>query len=95
MFKTIYPEYKWDIYKFLKVPKGYITYLLENSSEQKEFVDYLAKKFNITQTNDWYSITNKQLSQVITIDMTTVMKFVKSYYPDLDLKNFQLKNTRK
>ena len=80
----MYPEYKWDIFKFSQVPNGYLTYLLENPSEQKEFVSYLEKKFNIKQTSDWYGITKNQLKQVISIDLQTVMKIVKQFYPEID-----------
>ena len=85
MVQTIYPENKWDMYKFSSVPRGYKKQLLENTTEQKEFVKYLEKRFNITQTNDWYGITNKQLSQVMTIDVQTALKIIKNYYPDINL----------
>ena len=45
ILQTIYPEYKWDVYKFSQVPKQYISFLLENVSEQKEFVNYLEKNY--------------------------------------------------
>ena len=86
ILQTIYPEYKWDVFKFSQVPKGYISYLLENVSEQKEFVNYLEKKFNIKQTDDWHSITNNQLKEVISIDLKLVMKIVKQFYPEIDDK---------
>ena len=95
MFQTIYPEHKWDIYKFLQVPQGYKKKLLEDSSTQKEFVHYLEKKFNITQTSDWYRVTTNQLSKVISIKLSTAMGIVKNFYPELNIKNFQLGNTLK
>ena len=87
--QTTYPEYKWDIYQFLKVRSGYLTYLLETVSEQKEFVKYLEKKFNIKQTIDWYGITSTQLNQIISIDLYTAMKIIKRFYPNIDLSNFR------
>ena len=90
ILQTIYPEYKWDVYKFSKIPNGYITYLFENPSEHKDFVNYLEKKFNIKQTIDWYSVTNKQLKELRSIDPQTVRKIVKKFYPEIDINNFQL-----
>ena len=89
MLKTVYPEHKWDVYQFLKVPRGYIEKIMENPSEQKELVKYLEKKFNITQTADWYLITSKQLKEVVSIDLTTIMNIVKNYYTDINLNNLQ------
>ena len=89
MFQTIYPEHKWDIYKFLQVPQGYKKKLLEDSSTQKEFVHYLEKKFNITKTSDWYSITHQHLKQILKINISTAMGIVKNFYPELNIKNFQ------
>ena len=88
LIKTIYPEHKWDMYQFLKVPTGYIKDLLQNPILQKEFVNYLEKKFNIRQTNDWYSVTQKQLKQVLSIDIITAMKIIKNYYPEINVDKF-------
>ena len=92
ILQTIYPEYKWDIFKFSKVPNRYITHLLEDSSEQRNFVDYLEKKFDIKQAIDWYGVTDKQLKQVVKIDLQTVMKIVKKFYPEIDVKQFENSN---
>ena len=87
--RKIYPEYKWDVFKFSQVPKGYVSYLLENPSLQKEFVNYLEKKFDIKETVDWYGVTSNQLKQVISIDLQTTMKIVKQFYPEIDVKNMK------
>ena len=89
MFQTIYPEHKWDLYQFLTVPQGHASKLLENPVYQKEFVDYLEKKFNIKQTSDWYRITKNQIREVIHLNLSTVMSIVKNFYPELNLKNFE------
>lgn len=95
MFEAVYPEHKWDLYKFSKIPQGHVKQLLENPSEQKKFVKYLEQKFNVTRTSDWYLITSKQLKEVVSIDLKTLMNIIKNIYPDMDIKNvnYKLKNT--
>ena len=84
LLKIAYPEYKWDVYKFTKAPNGYKVRLLEDPSLQKEFVNYIEKKFNIKQTSDWYSITSLQLKRIIHIDFHDALKIIKKVYSDLD-----------
>ena len=89
MFQTIYPEHKWDLYNFVQVPQGHVKQIMENPSEQKEFVKYLEKKFNIKQTSDWYLVTSKQLREIVSIDLSTLMNIVRNIYPDINPKNIQ------
>ena len=89
ILQKTYPEYNWNVYQFSKVPSGYKTHLIENTSAQKEFINYLEKKFEIKQTTDWYAITQLQLNQVITIDLRIAMKIVKKFYPEIDITRFE------
>ena len=89
MFQAIYPEHKWDFFQFSRVPNDHNKRLLEDNSEQREYVKYLEKKFNINQTNDWYNITSQQLREVTSLDMNSAMKIIKRFYPELNLKKIQ------
>ena len=93
MFQKIFPNYNWNIYYFAKVPNGYLQELNSNHNEQMNLVKHLVEVFNITETKDWYMISAKQLSKVISLSIFDVMKIVKQFYPDLDLKYFQNNNT--
>ena len=93
MLKTIYPEHNWDVFKFLQIPRNFKKKILEHPSYQHQFINYLVKKFNINQTNDWYSVSAKELKKILTIDVQTAMKIVKIFYPDLSLKNLSFGNT--
>ena len=61
--------------------------MLENPSLQKEFVNYLEKKFGIKNTMDWHSISSNQLKEVVCIDLRTAMKIVKNIYPEINNNN--------
>ena len=93
LLQAVYPEYQWDIYQFAKLPNGYFSQMLESSSLQEEFVKYLEKKLNITQTSDWYLVTTDQIQKFMSVNLSQVMKIVKNYYPDLDMKYFTYGNT--
>ena len=95
LFKSIYPEYIWDMYKFDRVPYRYYNLLNESVSHQQEFVNYLEKKFNIKKTSDWYLITFDRLSEIISINLSDAMKIVKKYYNDLDMNYFTFGNSLK
>ena len=90
ILQTVYPEYKWDVYKFSQVPNGYITYLLENSTDQNKFFNYLENKFDIKQTSDWYGITSNQLKQIVSTDMQTTIKIIKQFYPEINEEYFKI-----
>lgn len=88
LFMSIYPDYKWDVYKFNKLPNGHIKLIQNSPSHQQEFIEYLIKQFNIKQTSDWYLVTTDRIMEVITMDLSTLMKLVKKHYPDLDMNYF-------
>jgi hypothetical protein len=46
--ETVYGEYQWIPYKFT-LGHGYWT----DISNQKEYFEYVAQKFNIQQPEDW------------------------------------------
>ena len=92
LLNTLYPNEEWDIYQFNKLPYGFKKTIKIDTKVQKEFVQYMEKKFNITKTSDWYLITTKQLHEIITMNITDAMSIVKQYHRDLDMKYFQYGN---
>ena len=52
------------------------------------------EKFDIKQTSDWYGITKNQLNQIIKIDLRTAMNIIKNFYPEIDVKNMQIGNSK-
>ena len=49
----VYPEYDWKIWKFEKVPQKFWSEI----KNQREFFDYLGKKLNIMNWEDWYKVS--------------------------------------
>ena len=92
LLEVIYPNYPWDKYQFKSVPKGFKKSLTDNIENQKEFVNYLVKKFNIKETSDWYNITSNRVMEVISMKVSDVMEIVKKFYPDLNMKLFHFSN---
>ena len=94
LFQKIFPDFSWDPYLFGKLPNNFLPKLSENLSDQENFVKFLKNYFNIKNTSDWYSVNSNQLSQVISLKISQVMKIVKKFYPDLDLKKFEQSKNR-
>ncbi len=55
----IFLIYEWDITRFSNVPRGY----WENTSNQRNFLDSVAKKLNITDAEGWHAHYRKGLKQ--------------------------------
>jgi hypothetical protein len=55
MLSTVYPEYKWLPWKFVKTKNNFT----KEQSNHKELVDDLGKQLNIKELSDWYKITNE------------------------------------
>jgi hypothetical protein len=50
---SIYPEHKWEIWKFPTVPRDYWS----NLANQREYFDWLSRKLGIKNYEDWYNVT--------------------------------------
>jgi len=57
MLQSVYPEHNWNIYKFDKVPYGH----WESMENQKKFMDWLGVELGVTEMQDWYKITQKEM----------------------------------
>ena len=90
LLEIVYPNYKWDLYRFKSgVPKGYLQDLSKSPEDQIKFIEYLVEKLEIKKTVDWYLITSNQLQDIVSIGTMDTMIIVKKYYPDLDLDYFR------
>lgn len=58
MIQHVFPEYKWLTWKFTHVPSNY----WKEAEHQRQFLDWVATQLNIKQWEDWYDITQHQLS---------------------------------
>ncbi len=52
-------KYNWDIFNFTQLPSGY----WNDISNQRSFLEGLAKKLHIDTKDDWYKITQATLNQ--------------------------------
>jgi len=53
----VYPEHKWEMWRFDVAPLGW----WREPNNQRQFIQHLAKKLNIKEPSDWYSITMEQI----------------------------------
>lgn len=47
---NVYPEYKWQPWRFVKAPKGY----WQSTQNLRDYIEWLGKQLGITQLDDWY-----------------------------------------
>jgi hypothetical protein len=59
MLQHFYPNVEFDYWKFDHVPSGYWS----ERKNQRRFFDWLASQLNIKEVNDWYSVTQLELSK--------------------------------
>ena len=60
MMISVYPEYNWLFWRFIKPPK----HCWEKPESQRQFLDWMGEhKLNIRTMNDWYDVTRDQLLQ--------------------------------
>eukprot|EP01118_Nematostelium_gracile_P009096 TRINITY_DN3048_c0_g2_i1.p1 TRINITY_DN3048_c0_g2~~TRINITY_DN3048_c0_g2_i1.p1 ORF type:complete len:398 (-),score=57.98 TRINITY_DN3048_c0_g2_i1:17-1066(-) len=57
MVTSLFPEHDWDPMKFGRVARG----TWANPASHRDFVNKLAKEFNISNMEDWYNITRTKI----------------------------------
>jgi hypothetical protein len=62
LLSTVYPEHNWLPWKFALCPKNY----WEDDKNQRKFIEWAEKQFNIKEMSDWYNITHKVTLPLIT-----------------------------
>ena len=55
---SMYPDYNWIIWKFKKVKSNY----WQNKENHKKYMDWLGKELGYTTMEDWYKITQKDIT---------------------------------
>jgi len=55
--QAIYPEFRWQWWKFSNKPKGPWT----DTKKAEEFLNVIAKRLQISQLDDWYRVSRKDL----------------------------------
>jgi hypothetical protein len=60
MLSTVYPEYDWLPWKFVKCPHDY----WDDLKNQRKFMDWVATQLNIKEMSDWYNVAS-QVSRII------------------------------
>ncbi len=53
LLSTVYPEYKWDVTKFIHLPHQF----WDDTSNQRVFLENLAKELNIVNQDGWGKLT--------------------------------------
>jgi len=81
--RTIYPEYNWIETKFLHVSKNY----WKDLENQKNFLEEIGKKLNITKLEDWYGVKYDDIEKkggrtLLLYHINSVNELLKFHYPD-------------
>ena len=76
----VFPEYNWNLFKF-QVPKGY----WDDVNVQRKFLEEISSKLKINSLEDWYSVTNKDISRLggsaLLKRSTNLLELLKKVYP--------------
>ena len=82
----VYPDYKWLMWKFNSVLKGY----WKNKDNHKIYGDWLFQEQGYTNMEDWYKITKDKISDNYGGGLFTdyyqnsLIKFLKEIYPEYE-----------
>ena len=94
--KTIYPNYEWDDFKFIRKSKNFWC----NPTTGRRFFDYIYKKHNFKSLDDFYSISINLILQNKGKSLVNKSKFgifalLKKAYPEhnWDLQTSQFRKT--
>jgi len=90
--KTVYPEYKWQFWKFSTVPVGE----WEELANQRAYFDWYAKEYGIQKPMDWFKVSAADLHKrqgrgLLTIYDDSIVKAVQHVYPEI-LQDEEVKN---
>ena len=58
MLLNIYPEHKWELWRFNKVPQKWWK-SLEN---QREYLDHVSRELGFKDLNSWYGVSHSKLT---------------------------------
>lgn len=80
MLKTHYPDHDWCIHKRKQRPNGY----WKEKKNHRQYLDIIAKKFDIKEPSDWKNIT---LSDLYENGASSLFRYYPSFYDAL-VKNY-------
>ena len=83
-------EYKWDIWKFRKIPKPILAKLRTDLTVQKEFLNYLMKEEYLTSVDELLSITKQKLRKYASLTHMEYINLVKTVYPETNSSEYGL-----
>jgi hypothetical protein len=80
---NIYPEHKWFVWKFKKVPEDF----WKDRKNQLDFFDWLGQMTNKKTMDDWYSLTKRDILQwggggLLKFYDNSLLKILISVYPN-------------
>jgi hypothetical protein len=92
--QTIYPEHKWEMWKFKQSPKHY----WDDIKNQRIFFDSVAKKLGIEKMEDWYTVKNRDVRDlkvdgVLSRYRGSLIRALKSIYPEYEWKEWRFFRT--
>ena len=96
MLKTVYPDHKWEPWKFSD--GGNVRKYWKETENQKEYLNWLATQLGIQKMEDWYDITLDQVKKnegfglIKATKATSVHDIMKSAFPDQKWLLFQFKD---
>jgi len=95
LLQEVYPEHQWKVWKFNQVPNGTWNHLQQ--SQRIELVKSLAKELSIKNLTDWYRVSNKHLSQFVSLGLFSkypLDSLLPEAYPDYnwDIQRLQARN---
>ena len=79
--RAVYPGYKWDPWKFARLPKGY----LDDKENQRILADWLGEELGYRTKEDWYGVTRKDFvgrgRAVLKKYNNSPQQFLRAVYP--------------
>src|SRR5689334_21048249 len=82
----VYPDHKWMVWRFGKVPKDYWDHLQGDHFEKKRMLDWLGEQLSITKMDDWYRVSLEQIRKVVPLSRlnnnSSVSNMLRSVYPE-------------
>jgi hypothetical protein len=61
LLTTVYPEHKWEIYKFSYLNAQQWHKLLENADNKREYIKFLEKELKIENEEGWKQLESHSL----------------------------------
>jgi len=67
VLKSVYPEHNWELWRFKRVPKGYLERMAKDHNEIKRMMEWLSGQLSIKCLDDRYRISLGQACEFVAI----------------------------